>query len=115
MKRNENNNAVLSLQDLQAKWPEVLKRAQEENHSLPFLLSTSEPMRMEGDTIHVGVQYPFHCDKLNEPKSRAVLEKIVSDVYAMPLRIQGVISARPSEKDNSVEDVLKTLGGRLVG
>ena len=112
--KNDGMMKNISLSDLKEKWPEVLKRAQEENHSLPFLLSTSEPTQVENGVLQVGVQYPFHCEKLNEQKSRAVLEKVVSEIYGIPLQTQAVVSVRVAQKSNAVDDVLNAFGGRLV-
>lgn len=102
------------LEEIKSKWPEVLKKVHEENHSLPFLLSTSEPVEIEGDIVHVGVAYPFHRDKLNEEKSRAVLEKVLASEFKIPLRVQGVVFARKPAATAAVEDILNTLGGKII-
>lgn len=104
----------LTLEEIKAKWPEVLKRVQAENHSLPFLLSTSVPLSIEGDTVNVGVQYSFHSDKLNEPKCRGVLEKIVEEIYNLPLKVAGVVHLPERQSTEAVDDILSTLGGRVV-
>ncbi len=103
-----------SLDIIKEKWPEVLKQVQQENHSLPLLLSTSEVMSAEGDTLHIGVQYPFHRDKLNEVKPRGVLEKIVAEIYGMPLKVLGVVRQVTQQPSEAVDDILSTLGGRVV-
>ncbi|MBI2552826.1 DNA polymerase III subunit gamma/tau [Candidatus Uhrbacteria bacterium] len=108
------NTAAFSLAEIRAKWPEVLQRAQQENHSLPFLLSTSEPLGVEGGVLQVGVQYPFYKDKLDDQKCRAVLEKIVSELYTAPLRVQGVILETPQARPEPIDEVVKVLGGRVV-
>ncbi|MDO8504980.1 MAG: DNA polymerase III subunit gamma/tau [bacterium] len=110
----EEKKEVISLAEIKEKWAEVLKQAQVENHSLPFLLSTSEPLTVEGDMVTIGLQYEFHRDKLNEPKCRTVLEKIVSEVYGIPLRVVGTLMAQKELVANSVDDILSTLGGRVV-
>ena len=104
----------LSLEEIKSKWPEVLKRAQVENHSLPFLLSTSEPLKISGDMLQVGVQYAFHKEKLNETKVRLVLEKILSEQFEVPLRTQAEVYARAAVASSAVDDILSTLGGRVV-
>ncbi len=110
----EEKKEVISLEEVKEKWAEVLKLAQVENHSLPFLLSTSEPLGVDGDMVTIGLQYLFHRDKLNEPKCRTVLEKIVSEVYGIPLRVDGILMAQKVQVANSMDDILSTLGGRVV-
>lgn len=105
---------TLSLELVQEKWPEVLKQAQKENHSLPLLLSTSEVMSIDGETLQVGVQYSFHRDKLNEVKPRGVLEKIIQDIYGTPFKIMGVVRQVAQQSSEAVDDILSTLGGRVV-
>ena len=108
------NTVAFPLEEIKNKWPELLKKAQDENHSLVFLLSTSEPLGVANGVLKIGVQYPFHRDKLNEIKCRTTLEKVVADVYQAPLRIEGVMHI-PAVQVSAVSDVLSALGGRVVG
>jgi len=62
----------------------------------------------------VGVQYSFHSDKLNEPKCRAVLETIVSEIYNLPLKVRGVVHVPVRQSSEAVEEILNTFGGRVV-
>lgn len=110
----KNKSQSMQLAGIKLKWPEVLKAAQQENHSLPFLLSTSEPVAVDGDIVKLGVQYPFHCDKINEQKCRTAIEKIMQGIYSAPLRIQGVIAPRVSVREDSVDEVLRVFGGQVV-
>lgn len=105
----------ISLEEIKNKWPGVLKHAQDVNHSLPFLLSTSMPVEVSGDTLQIGVTYQFHCDKLNEQKCRQVLEKILQDVYNVPLRSNSIIvTPQNGAGDDGVSKILSTLGGKLI-
>ncbi|KKU71755.1 MAG: polymerase III, subunit gamma and tau protein [Parcubacteria group bacterium GW2011_GWA2_47_26] len=107
--------APILLAELKSQWPEVLKGAQKENHSLPFILHTSEPVAVNGNIVQIGVHYPLYCNKINEPKTQALLDKILSEQFNVPLRAQGVIlQRRPAADDDAVEDILNTLGGRVV-
>lgn len=104
----------ISLDEIITKWPEVLKQAQKENHSLSFLLYASAPVSIEQGIIQIAVQFPLYCDKLNEPKTRAVLEKVIGEIYAKPLRTRAIVAEQATVKNNVVDDVLGALGGRVI-
>lgn len=110
--RKENHRVTMA--DIKNKWPEVMKQAQVANHSLPFLLSTSELLDLRDNVLQIGLQYPLHCDKINELKSRAVLEKILAEVYGIPLKISGVVHLPLKGLESAVEDVISALGGRVI-
>ncbi|MBI4135730.1 DNA polymerase III subunit gamma/tau [Candidatus Uhrbacteria bacterium] len=105
---------MVSLADVQEKWPDLLKAVQSENHSLSFLLMTGAPIAVNGNMVQIGVQYPFHCDKLNEPKCRAVLENVLQSLMTAPVKVEAVLSKAAGSTAPAVDDVLRTLGGRVV-
>lgn len=105
---------AFSLTDIKAKWPEVLKRAEAENHSLLFLLSTSRPVETRGNVLSVGVQYPFHRDKLNEQRCRTILESIVQEIYLAPFKVESVLQANPSASADTAQEVAQIFGGSVI-
>ena len=103
-----------NLTEIKAKWPEILKRAQNANHSLSFLLSTSEPLALNKDVLQIGMRYPFHRDKLNEARSREALEGIIAEILNARVRVQGILNAAREAPPQALDEVVNILGGQMV-
>jgi len=84
----------VSIEKLKSLWNELLRLVGEENHSLPFLLGTAEPVGVEGDLVKVGFNYAFHRDKLNHEKNRRILEKALGCLLKTAVRVEGVVLDR---------------------
>lgn len=104
-----------SLESVRAKWSAFVQAVQQENNSLPFLLSLAEPLSVDRGTLKIGVGYSFHRDKLNELKNRALLEKILEKEFNGRVRVEAVLKERAAVQDDALADVLKAFGGKVVG
>ncbi|MCK4554406.1 hypothetical protein KAU19_05620, partial [Candidatus Parcubacteria bacterium] len=127
---NFNQNQLL------AKWNEVLAKVKQHNHSLSFILRVCQPRDLVGNQLGLAFKYKFHKDRVNEPNIKAIIEKILHQVYGLPLTIEAVIdenlqinnnktvsdlSISSGQVDNSkdgesglVDNLLKTFGGKVV-
>lgn len=76
---------------LMAKWNEVLARVKKHNHSLSFILRVCEPRELNNNQLCLAFKYKFHKDRVNDPKIREIIEKVLAEVYGAPLTIEAMI------------------------
>lgn len=74
-------NAAKDLEELIAKWPNVLKIVKAENSSIEALLRSTKPIGFDGTRLDLEVFYAFHKDKLESEKCRLLIEKAVGDAF----------------------------------
>jgi len=83
--------ANISLEEVSAKWPEVLLQVKSLNHSLSFVLQACEISGLNGSSLVLTFKYKFHKDRVSETKIRTFLEKVLADVYGLSLGIETLI------------------------
>jgi len=114
-----------TLDQIKERWEDFLKKAQEYNHSLPFILKMGEPTEIVGRTLKVSFRYTFHRDKINETKIRTLAEKALNETFIEGnLILEGIYSPqgentlvdKPTEKVNNelVANLIESFGGQLA-
>ncbi len=83
--------ANISREEIIAKWNEVLAKVKKYNHSLSFILRVCQPRDVNGNKICLAFRYKFHRDRINEASIRAIVEKVLNEVYGLPLTVEAVI------------------------
>ena len=95
--------ALIELETVIGKWPEILKKTSEQNSSIQALLKSSTPTAVEGGNIILEVMYAFHKERLESQKNRKVVEEVIKEVCDVPLRIKcRVIQTRPTKNEREV-------------
>lgn len=114
---NEAEKSPLSLDIIQEKWGDFLKKAQEYNHSLPLILKMGRPISVENGRVQVSVHFSFHLDKLNEHKLRQLAEKALSEVLGQSVLIEVILeeSAQISPSITPADDLVKNLAAAFGG
>lgn len=127
-------------EDIVSRWNEVLAKVKKENHSLSFILKVCEPRNINGNQICLAFKYKFHKDRVSDPNIKALIEKVLREVYGVTLTLealidenldfgnnvndtfmgdapaaQNVANAEANGNDNGIDDLLKTFGGKVVG
>ena len=74
--------------DLQKKWEETLAAIKPQNRNLEAILKAGTLLGLENGVIVLGFPYDFHKSKAEEPKSKQLLEEVLSIKMAMPLRVR---------------------------
>jgi len=123
---------VTSTEHLRSVWNNFMKLAAEENAGLPYLLSCSEPVGVNGDIVCIGFNYPFHRDKANVVKNKIMLEKALSALLGKQARIEAthldkklqmmhdnpapiaVVAPQASASTAPADAILATFGGKMV-
>ncbi|MEA3459818.1 MAG: DNA polymerase III subunit gamma/tau [Chloroflexota bacterium] len=84
----------MSLQAMKGNWGRILSGIKPHNRSVEALLKSCQPMAVEGEAVVLGFYYAFHKEKIEEPKSKALVEKIIGQVMGHPCRIRCVLSPK---------------------
>jgi DNA polymerase III subunit gamma/tau len=92
------NSDILKLQE---KWNFVLETIRQYNYSLEALLRSVKIASCEGTVVVLEVPYSFHQRILEQPKSRDLLESILSDILERPIRVTTALGQRPQR----IEDI----------
>jgi len=100
------------IEDIQKRWPEVVKALQGKNGSLPIICQAAKPLRIENGRLIIGVEFDLHVDKLNEGKSQMLLGESFEEIFKEKIAIQA-IREKP-EDDENVKSVLDSFGGKVV-
>jgi hypothetical protein len=112
--------AMLELNTVRAKWAAIIRKVDEMNHSLPFILKIARPESISGHAIVIRFQYPFHMDKVvGDPKNRQIVEEAARSVLGQPaLTIEGLVGEDPGRAEARSQDIvtniLKAFGGQVV-
>ncbi len=96
------------------KWDAILGTVKSYNHSLEALLKSSRPLKIENGSLVLEVFYKFHKERLEEPKNKGILEKVVSEVMKSasggPTKIRCILRDKigePQSKDSGFDSVEK--------
>lgn len=123
--KNEAPEEVLpsiTLDLIKEKWQNYLNKVRDYNHALPFILKMSQPLEINGRTIKISLKYSFHCEKLNELKTKQLAEKALMDVYGSNLFLEPVLieeiemveQVESAAADNLVANLAQAFGGQVV-
>ncbi len=108
---------ALTFEEVESKWNAFVDHTPTYNHSLPFVLKTGKPKKIEGTTLTISLPYAFHAKRLEEFKVQEVINKATKDIYGVSLTIIGDVDESQSvaHQDEAVNKVLETFGGTVVG
>lgn len=90
------------ISEVEEKWGEVLLAVKPFNHSIEAFLRASRPTKLESGTLVIEVYYPFHKDKLEDPRNRKIVEKGLEKVMGVKLAFECKLSK--SKKESLVID-----------
>lgn len=77
--------AVISLEQILAKWVEFLARVKTYNHSLSFVINSCRPFKVQGNVLTLVFKYKLHRDRLNDKNIKVTAEQAFTEVYGVPV------------------------------
>jgi len=110
---NKSANNQLSLEQVNSRWSELVTNLRDYNHSLSFILSVAEPLKLEGDTLTVGFSYELHLARVKDAKVATVVEQALEKIFGTRLRLNSVAQQSKGETGNLLQNVLTTFGGSI--
>lgn len=91
------------LDDMNAKWQEVMKAVRPKNHSVEALLRSTRPVGFDGRDLVLEAFYEFHKKQLETEKCRQIVESAVGEVFgvdAVVLRLRMGEAAKKNVEPN---------------
>jgi hypothetical protein len=87
-----NSDELILLKD---RWSYILETIRPDNYSLEALLKQAKLLSCDKGSVCVEVPYAFHQRILDTPRSRNLLESVLSDVLGKPARVSTKLGQRP--------------------
>ncbi|HUG17120.1 MAG TPA: DNA polymerase III subunit gamma/tau [Thermomicrobiales bacterium] len=75
-----------SIEPFVASWERIRTEVKVVDLKAAALLASTDPVRVEGETLILVAAYPFHAQKLSEPKIRTVIEDAIARVTGRTMR-----------------------------
>ncbi|MEO8065258.1 MAG: DNA polymerase III subunit gamma/tau [Candidatus Doudnabacteria bacterium] len=101
------------------KWPEILEKIKDYNHSLISSLKLSKPEAVIGKELILTFPYKFHKDAIEARKNRIIVDQVIEEVAGIKLMVKPVMakdwpgSTAVDTPNETVESALKILGGEI--
>lgn len=129
---NSPKNIKINTEEITKRWNEVLAKIKKYNHSLSFILRVCQPTNLNGNRLCLAFKYKFHKDRISEQQIKNIVEKVISEVYDLPIEIEAIVdenldinntnhtglnlNEKNLNNNNSdpINDLLKTFGGKIV-
>jgi DNA polymerase-3 subunit gamma/tau len=108
-------SATFSFEDVKDRWRDIIREATKLNASLTLALTNARPEKSEGNKITIAVRFPFHKDRLAEPKAQLTLTRAFDTILSARTTV-AVIVAEPTEKTGNplISQALAAFGGNVV-
>ncbi len=94
----------LTLDTINSQWGRILGQAKLKNHSVEALLKSCQPVGVEGREVVLGFYYPFHKEKIEEPRNKALVESVISQVVEGSCHIRCVLSPKGERQARPVRE-----------
>ncbi|GAI49167.1 unnamed protein product, partial [marine sediment metagenome] len=82
------------IDDVRSQWRRFIQSLRGEGSSGnldAFLRSACKPVSLEGDILTLGFYYPFHKEKIEDPKYRHLIERKLREVFGQTYRIKCIL------------------------
>lgn len=80
-------------------WKKILSEVKPISSSIAGLLNSAKPLSFEDNKIRLGVYYQFHKDKLEETKTKKMLEDIALHIFGKDIRIECCLEEAPARRE----------------
>lgn len=102
-KSNSKSNLKTSVDQVCSAWEDVLKGTTKYNHGVRALLKSAEPINIEGNKLVVKVFYKFHKERLETPKNKKVVEKVLTEIFGEKFSLGCILSDKKPKKKGKKE------------
>ena len=99
----------LTLNTVNSQWGRILGEVKLRNRSVEALLKACRPLGVEGREVVLGFYYPFHKEKIEEPKNKALVESAVSQVVEGSCHVRCVLSPKGAGQAQPIQKPVKRL------
>ena len=105
-----------TIDDIKAKWQEIINHIGKSNHSLSFILKMSELQAIKDGHLHISVPYSFHKDKITEIKTKKTIEQTLTEFFSehIPLVCEVVETQQTAADDSELDKLAADFGGQVT-
>jgi DNA polymerase-3 subunit gamma/tau len=104
------NADVAVFEQVENAWPDVVRDVRVENKMVQALLNSGvRPVDVQGDVVVLEVDSEFLMSRLDQPKSRAIIETILSKWMGQPYRIQCVVKAQQRDNPHTLREQVRQI------
>jgi DNA polymerase-3 subunit gamma/tau len=96
----------LTVKAIEERWDDITKMVQEFNSHLYAFIKASKILEVKGEELRLEVPFKFHKDRIEDPKSREFLLKILNDIYGVEMRYTCVVNESAQTKKPVAADVV---------
>lgn len=108
-----------TLDNIKSKWNDIITQVDESMHSLTFILKMCSFQSLSDSYLALTVPYSFHKQKLEEAKSKKLVEQALENVFGEKIFItcsiaEGTPAPTTTTVDTSLNDVALAFGGQVI-
>ena len=95
------------IDDVRSQWRRFIQSLRGEGSSGnldAFLRSACKPVSLEGDILTLGFYYPFHKEKIEDPKYRHLIERKLREVLGQTYRIKCILVDHKRENPSQMRE-----------
>ena len=85
---------LLTLDKLTEHWSDVIATLKTYNHSVSGVLRSSRPKAVGHGIVTIEAFYPFHKEKLSEPKTKEVLAQTFKKLFGAKVKVEIVLGKK---------------------
>ncbi len=103
---------MISFEEINEKWPEVLNKINETSPSLLFVMKMANLIGIEDNKLILSLPYDFHQKKLRDVKNKELLHSIFITVFGENLCLDCSVAEKPFNAE--LNDLAADFGGQVV-
>lgn len=111
------HDVTATFEQVKEKWPAVMKKLSETNHSLIFILKTCKLKELDGNCLRITAPFGLHKDKVEEIKNKKCIDDCLTEFLGEDLHISCTVeNAEETKKKEEAEitNLAAEFGGVLV-
>lgn len=121
---NESKNQGLTINQILARWADVLEQVRHLKKSTHAFLMEGKPYDLKGNHLVIVFKegFSFHRDKVNQLENRETIEKVLQGIFGTPLVLQNIMesewgnakSSEEPDENNVVKKAADLFGADFV-
>lgn len=88
------SHGSLTLEKMIEHWPDIIADLKSYNHSISGVLRSARPKTLEHDIVTIEAFYPFHQEKLSEPKTKEALTATLKKLFGEKVKIEVILGKK---------------------
>ena len=106
------NKRLVSFEEINEKWPEVLSKINETSPSLLFIMKMANLISIEDNKLSLSLPYDFHQKKIKDVKNKELLHSIFIEISGENLCLDCSVAEKPFNTE--LNDLATEFGGQVV-